>query len=417
MNRWQRRWKRIKNVPGLAKNLTAVLVGIVVGVVALVYVLANVKFIAPWEDRVELSAVFESADAVNPDAAPKVRIAGVDVGQVIDVELTDDGKARVRLSLEPGHTVYSNATALLRPKSVLNEMYVEIAPGGAPGTPLTEGGEIPATRTERPVQADEVFEHLDQRTRDALGNLLSMSDVALANAPETLPAALREFDTALSTWSPVLTKLATRRERIAQLVTSVSLIAEATGRNRERASRLTTSLEQTLTTLSQRQDALVAGLAEVPGLGDDLRAASGSVSALASELNPTLRNVRAASETLPPTLRRLQSTVGNARETLRTARPVVAKARPLLNLMGPVVSDARTSFDQLAPMSERVDPALDTLMPYLTDLRAFIYNTSGVFTASDATGGMIRGHVAVPLPYGAVIPGTNGGNPSPIENR
>lgn len=416
MNRWQRRWKRIKNVPGLARNLAAVLCAILAGVLVMTYFLTNVKFIAPWEDRVVLTADFESADALSAGSSPKVRLAGVDVGEVTDVELTDGGLARVTMSLEEGHEIYQNATAVLRPKSVLNEMYVEISPGDPGAGALGPGGRIEVTSTARPVQADEVFEHLDTRTRQALSDLLAMTDVGLANAEQDLPQALTSLDTALQTFRPVLESLATRRDAIAALVTAVSQIAEATGANRERIGRLAGALEETLTVLSERQDELVAGVAEIPGLAEDLRGSTDTLTALADVLNPTLRDVQRASENLPPTISRLTRTVTNVRRTVDAARPVVRKARPLVGLLGPVVEDARAALLDLEPVAARLDPALDLLMPHLVDLQAFVYNTSGVMTASDATGGMIRGHVTVPLPAGGLIAGTNGGYPSPLEN-
>jgi phospholipid/cholesterol/gamma-HCH transport system substrate-binding protein len=416
MNRWQRRWKRIKNVPGLARNLVAVAGAILAGVLVVTYFLTNVKFIPPWEDRFVFTADFESADALSPQSSPKVRVAGVDVGQVTDVELTDEGEARVTMSLEEGYEIYQDASAVLRPKSVLNEMYVEIAPGHPSEGVLENGGAIAATNTARPVQVDEVFENLDDRARQSLSDLLAMADAGLATADRDLPAGLEALETALHTYRPVLQQLSTRRDTIAALVTAISRIAEATGANRDRSARLVASLEKTLTVLAHRQDELVAGLAEVPGLGDDLRGATQTLSDLAGVLNPTLRDVRRASTTLPPTIERLTRTVGNVRRTFDAARPVVHKARPLVNLLGPVMRDARHSLQDLAPVSARFDPALDLLMPHLVDLQAFVYNTSGVMTASDATGGMIRGHVTVPLPYGALIAGTNGGYPSPLEH-
>ena len=51
---------------------------------------------------------------------PKVRIAGVVVGQVVDSQVTDAGKARLKLSINPGTPIYSNAHLVLRPVNPVN---------------------------------------------------------------------------------------------------------------------------------------------------------------------------------------------------------------------------------------------------------------------------------------------------------
>lgn len=415
MNKWQRRWKRVRNVPGLSRDLVAVVAVIAVGAGFFGFVLVNLRFTWPWQDQLTLTADFTSADALNPGMAPKVRIAGVEVGQVTDVRLTEDGKARVTLSLDEDARVAADSAVVLRPKSVLNEMYVDIDPGDS-GELLGDGDNIGVTSTVRPVQVDEVFADLDQRTREGLSDLLVMTGAGLTDAPRDLVPALQSFNRAELAFQPVLSQLERRRARIAKLVTALSDVARATGKNRARTERLVKSLETTLGVLSDRQDELVRGIAELPGLSSDLQASTRSVTGLADVLRPTLDDVKEASGDLPPTLRRLESTVANARVLLADAGPLVDKARPFVTVLGPVVGDLRASAAELAPATALLDPALDTLMPHLVDLRAFVFNTSGVFASSDATGGTIRGHVTVPFPLGALVPGTNGGHPSPLEN-
>lgn len=411
----KRTWQRLRTVPGLGKHTLAVMVVIALGLTALTVVMANVKYIGPWDDRFVFSADFDNAPAVVPDQNPKVRIAGVDVGQIVDTQVTPAGKARLTLSVQPGSAVYDNAHVVLRPKSAVNEMYVEIDPGGPPGKRLGQNAVIPAAQTERPVQPDEVLDHLDDRTRSALSTLLSVSDVALANAPSTLPGGLNATSDTLAQFQPVLDGLQQRRDKISRLVSGLSNIATATGGDQDRMADLVNSLQQTLGTLSSRDDALRSVLAQLPDTSGQLKHAMNSLTGVTGQLDPLLDNVNRASQALPDVLRRTAGLMDTLGQTAQAARPVVAKAGPVVSELGPLVGDLHGALDHLQPLSARLDPTTATLVPYLGDVSAFIYNTSGVFAPADANGGFVRGHLTAPLPDGGVLPGTHGGNPDPTK--
>jgi phospholipid/cholesterol/gamma-HCH transport system substrate-binding protein len=400
----------MRTVPGLGRNVLTLVALVVLGVVAVSTILGNQRFIPPWSNRYVFSADFEQVPGVNPGQQPKVRIAGVEVGQITGGAVTDGGKARVTMSLEPGHPIYTNAHIVLRPTNPLNEMYVEINPGGAPAPRLTAGGVIPIGQTERPVQPDEVLNHLDDRSRAALTNLLSASDVALANAPQKLPAGLDATDATLVQFKPVVDGLQARRDNIAKLVTALSQISAAVGHNDARTTDLMNSTEQTLSLLSEHNADLELTLSKLPGTTDALKSAMTGVNGLTAQLNPTLDNLGAASAQLPQVLQKMNGVVDNLGRTVQAAGPVVAAAGPVVNDLRPIVSDVHTALGDLVPVAKDLVPDTGILVSYLTDLQAFIYNTNGAFSLSDANGGFIRGHVAVPLPDAGLIPGSHGGN-------
>lgn len=405
-----RTWERIRTVPGLGRNLLILAFLIVVGLASTSTILTNQRFIPPWSQRYEIAADFESVPAVNPGQQPKVRIAGVEVGQVTGSTVADGGRARLNLSLQPGLKIYRNAHMVLRPTNPLNEMYVEINPGGPPAAALPPNGVIPASQTERPVQPDEVLDHLDARSRAAVTDLLSTSDVALANAPQQLPAGLNATDAVMQQYKPVLDSLQARRENIARLVTALSKISTAVGHNDQRLTELIDAADNTLSTLSQHQADLQATIAQLPGTTGQLKRAMSSVNNLTGQLNPTLDNLNKASTQLPGTLRKLGGTVDNLGRTVQAARPVVSEAGPVVNDLRPVVNDAQSTFRDLEPVARDAGPDSALLVSYLNDLQAFIFNTNGTFSLSDANGGFIRGHAAVPLPDAGVLPGSHGGN-------
>lgn len=402
-------WRRYRGVPGLKRNLAVLAVVVILGLAAAGSIVMNQGFTAPWSERFVFSADFKEAPAVKPDSKPKVRLAGVDVGEITDSKVVEGGRARLTFSLEPGQRIYDNARLVLRANNPINEMYVEINPGGPPGRSLRPNSVIPVSQTERPVQVDEVLAHLDQRTRNGLSDLLAESDTALAHASTQLPGGLNSLDDTMHEFGPVMDALQTRRDKIRKLVTALAQISAATGGNNNRLARLTDSTQQALSVLAGQDDKLADTLRQMPGLSARLREAMGRTGQLAGQLNPTLHDLNHASRELPPALSRLSEATDQIGHTVREAKPVVAKARPVVADLRPLVGDVHAAFDDVQPISGRLDHATGTLVPYLNDLSAFIFNTSSVFSLGDANGGFVRGQVTVPLPDGGVVPGGNGG--------
>lgn len=394
---------RAKAEPGLLKNLVVLGVLLVLGTGAGGIILANQRVDWPWESRHVFSATFEQTPGISPGNGQEVRIAGVPVGQITDATVGDEGKAVVEMSIAADQTVYDNARLVLRPKSPLNEMFIDINPGGPPAAPVAEGGTLPVANSVRPVQVEEVLGHLDDNTRNALGSLLSESDVALANAPAELPKGLTAANGMLQKLQPVVEQLQARRDNLARLVTALSTISTAVGGNDQRLTGLADSLHTTLRSVAAQQQNLDSALSQLPGVSNSLRESTGAVTELADQLDPTLDDVHAASGKLPDALQRLNGSVEQIDETLDSARPFVAAARPVSADLRPLVDDANAALGDLQPTTAHFDKVTGELLPYLTDLQAFVYNTNDVASLRDGNRGIFRGTTQVaptslPLP-------------------
>lgn len=388
-----RHLERIKTEPGLKRNVIALTSLVLVAMLAGGWILGNQRFNAPWADRFVINAEFEAVPGVAPGNGQEVRIAGVIVGQITDAEVNDDGRAQLELDLEPGHEIYENATFVLRPKSPLNEMYVDIDPGSSPAALMSSGTTVPVTQTRRPVQVDEVLASLDDSTRAALTSLLRESDNALASAPADLPEGLDALGTVTDDLQPVAALLDQRRDYLRRLITAASRISTAIGDDDERLVSLAGALDSTLGQLAGGSTELEAALAQLPALAARLGSSTRAVSRLTSQLDPTLRDVAAAADTLPSALRRLASTSKALDETLAAAKPTLALARPVLADLRPFTSDLSVALPRLLTTTSRLDPVTAELLRYLPDLGAFMVNTRSVTSLRDANGGILRGMI------------------------
>jgi len=390
-----REWERAKTVPGLGRDLTAMVALILAGLLVAGVILAKQRVHWPWQDEVVLQADFRSAPAISPGNGQEVRIAGVTVGRITEADITDEGFARLTLSIDPDYPVYKDARLVLRPKTPLNDMYVEMSQGTEGAGELEDGDVIPVEQTVNPVQIDEVLGHLDENTRQALTTLLGEADAALANAPEHLPEGLAATDRTLQTFRPVVESLEKRGDTIASLVSALQTVASAAGEDDVRLQRLISAMATTVSTLADHDDDLRAALDELPGVTEQLADATSEVVGLSGQLDPTLRNLKQASSELPAALEELGDVAGHLEETAVTARPVVRELRPLLADLRPFVDSLQPTLQDLVPVADQLPGSTELLVARMTDLQAFVYNTASVVSLQDANGGILRGQVVV----------------------
>jgi phospholipid/cholesterol/gamma-HCH transport system substrate-binding protein len=410
MSRMRRTWQRVRTVPGLGRDVAAVAVLMVGAMVSLGIMYPKMTASFPWQNRQMIHVEFARVPGVNPTSSQKVTIAGVIVGNIADWHATDHDTAVLDLNVDGAYKIYQNAHVVLRPKNVLNDMDVEINPGGPPAPLLGKDEVIPMSQAERPVQVDEILDNLPDKTQAALTSLLVQSDAVLARAPEQLPGGIRGTQVTLDTIRPVMQSLDTRRQKIATLITSLASISQALGRNDARVAKLVDSTQKTLAVLGDNDKDVRDTLNQLPGLNDSLRSAMDGVQPLVAQLNPTIDDLGNASKDLPDALDRFQDTVHQIDKTVHSARPFVNEAEPVISDLKPFVDDAEPALHDLEPVSKSLRTDSKTLVTYLTNIQAFIYNTRSVFGAGDGPQKVnIRGFYVFRLPDGGGLVGSEGG--------
>src|SRR4051794_39573635 len=122
-----------------------------------------------------VDVIFDNARGLLPGQL--VQIAGARVGEIDDVSVTKDFKARISASIDSRFAPFrKDATCTIRPEGLIAENYVQCDPG-TPDSPELHGtGGVPPTvpvdHTTQPVNLTDLFEIWNVPTRDRLGVLL-----------------------------------------------------------------------------------------------------------------------------------------------------------------------------------------------------------------------------------------------------
>src|SRR5438876_9000435 len=112
-----------------------------------------------------LKAEIQTAQAVTPGQGQAVTIAGAKIGEIASVNL-HNGIATMTMKITPKYArLYHDATLLLRPKTQLQDITVEVNPGTRGAGRLPSGSTLPLAQTAPNVNFDEFLSLLDTETR------------------------------------------------------------------------------------------------------------------------------------------------------------------------------------------------------------------------------------------------------------
>ena len=318
------------------------------------YILTQQRFRFPFvQDKPQVIQVeLEDAQAVTPGQGQTVRVAGVKIGSIGNVEV-EDGIALVDMEIDPEYEglVRSDATVLLRPKTALKDMFLEVEPGE--GKPLGEGGRVPVANTAPDIDPDEVFSALDGDTRAYLKLLISSGGKGLDGRGEDLRQTFRRLEPLHRDLDRLNSAVTLRRESLKQLVHDYSEIVDELGGKDEELTRLVTASNQVFSALAEEEGNVSATVRKLPGTLRQTESTLTRVEALGERLGPAL-------DALRPPFRRLDETNAAVRPFVREAAPIVRdQIRPFTRATRPYVASlggaARSTTRALPDLTKSLD--------------------------------------------------------------
>lgn len=352
----------------------------VVGIIAIAlavgsYILGHQRFYLPkWvpvvgSDFVDYKAEFTTAQSVTPGQGQTVNVAGVPVGEISKVELKD-GRAVITMKIRRKYAhVYRDASALLRPKTGLNDMVIELTPGTRRAGEIDHAKDVvPITQTLPNVNADEFLAALDGDTRDYLKLLVAGGGEALGGNGKALSATFKRFEPTNRDVERITKALTERRQNVARSITNFRKLMAAVGDKDDQLAELIDSSNAVFKAFANQDARLRETLAELPGTLTETDQAVQKVDRLGRILGPSLGRLRPGARALGPSLRQ-------TRPFLRDTTPVIEKQlRPFARNALPTVRVLRPAARDLADLTPDFTSALKGAN-YL--LNTLAYNPKG----------------------------------------
>ena len=305
---------------------------------------------APKQVEIEL----ENAQAVQPGQGQTVRVAGVEIGKIGDVQL-EDGIAVVNAEIEREfeNVIREDATALLRPRTGLKDMMLEVDPGR--GNVLEDGARISAENSAPDVNPDEFYSVLDADTRDYLQLLVSGAGKGLRERGADLGETLERLEPLHRDLARVAGAGARRRNALRRLINRYGVLMEELGRHPADLRRLVSASGSVFDALAGEDQNISEAVARLPGTLRQTERTLQRVVTLGDVMRPAL-------EALRPPFRELATTNAAVRPFLRESTPIVRdQIRPYVRAAQPYLADVRPAARDLAQATPDLTTSLGEL--------------------------------------------------------
>ena len=342
----KKHWVDFLAIAGLA------ILGTAIGV----YILSqqNLRFPLVQEKPKQIKIELSNAQAVQPGQGQTVRVAGVEVGRIADVEL-EDGIAVVTLDIEKDYEnlIRRDATALLRPKTALKDMFLEVNPGT--GKAVAEDGRITVANSLPDIDPDEVYAALDADTRPYLKLLVAGAGKGLRERGDDLREVFRRFEPIHKDLARVTRASAQRRGALKELIHDYGLLMTELGKHPQDLRRLVTASRTVFDELADEETAISTSVAQLPASLRASERALTQVQQFAPVLQSSLESLRKPIRKLPATNEAVIPFLEQTEPVIRTQiRPFVRAARPWTDDLrlaaegtAKAMPDLRRSFGEL----------------------------------------------------------------------
>ena len=335
------------------------------------YMLAHQRLRFPLiEDTpMTLKADFSDAQAVIPGQGQTVRVAGVKIGDIGNVQL-QNGRAVVSLEIDKKYKdlIHQDGSALLRPKTGLKDMFIEVEPGTDKSPLMHAGDHIPITNTAPDIDPDEFLSALDTDTRSYLQLLINGAGKGLQGNGNNLRDIFKRFEPLHRDLARVSQAVAERRHNMKHLVHNyASLVDELSTKDRDLRTLVEASNAVFKQFASQDQN-ISATVSRLPGALNQTAGTLQKVNGLAKEMKPTLTG-------LGPVFKQIDKTNHQVLPFVREATPEIKnQIRPFVITARPYVRDLKPASENLATASPDLTTAFKELNRFFNMLA---YNPGG----------------------------------------
>jgi phospholipid/cholesterol/gamma-HCH transport system substrate-binding protein len=383
----------------------AVVVMVIIAAVVGGYILAHENLKLPgWvpvlgRNYYTLRADFQTAQALTPGQGQAVTIAGAKIGEISTVDV-NNGVAVVTMRIIPKYArIYRNTTMLMRPKTGLQDMTLEVNPGTPSAGKLKSGETVPLSQTAPNIDFDEFLAGLDGETRAYLQELVAGAGEGLYRNGRNLAAVFRRFPPAAHFGQEIAKELEVRHANIARSIHNFRLLTEAVGGKDKQLAQLVDASNAVFATFAHEDANLQKTLILLPGALHKTSVNLAKVATASNILGPTLHKLQPFASALGPANTATRKLALTTTPIFKNEiRPFAREILPVVNELGPSTKQLGEAFPKLAVSFKVLNEFFNELAynpgPSKAGFLFFLdwgnHNLNSVVSSSDAHGPLGR---------------------------
>jgi phospholipid/cholesterol/gamma-HCH transport system substrate-binding protein len=389
---------------------TSSVVGRIAAVLALlVAIVLVVVLVLGGGSSYTVTAAFQNASQLV--TGNNVNVAGVPVGSIKGISLSDDGQALVKMEISDGaYTPLPDGThATIRSASLsgIANRYVDLQlPAQADGKTISSGGTISQADTTSEVDLDQLFNTLDKPTVDHLKQVIQGFATSYDGVGAKANRGFYYLNPFLSTSRRVFGELNSDQANLEGLVVDAAGLTSTLDAKSPEISSLVANLNGMLGTIGSEQQSLASAVGQLPDFMRQFNTTAVNLRAALDDVQPLIDATRPVARKLQPFAKRLRGFARDSVPTVRNLSGIIKRkgaANDLIELtrlqdplaeigVGPVNRNGASRPGALPASADALKNSLDqisTLRAYSPELTGW-FDDFGHSGFPDAFGGIGR---------------------------
>ncbi|MGZ5393038.1 MAG: MCE family protein, partial [Mycobacterium sp.] len=249
------------NLGGAIWRLAIFLVVCIFGIFSMYAVFGQLRF----QSEKTYFALFTNVTGLEPENF--VRIAGVEVGKVKKIEITDDTTARVEFYTDDSVVLTQGSRAVVRFDDLIGGRYMALEEGVGGTTRLNPGGTIPLTQTSPALDLDALIGGFRPLFRALSPDQVNALSGQLIAAFQGQGATIGSF---LRTTASLTNTLADRDRLIGEVVTNLHVVLGSLAEQEDQFGEAVTSLSELVDGLEKRKQDISNSVAYTDAAAGDV---------------------------------------------------------------------------------------------------------------------------------------------------
>ena len=292
--------------------------------------------------------------------------------------------------------IRTNWTALLRPRTGLDDMFVELSPGIGSAPAAKSGYTIPVSNTMPVVNLDEILSSLDSDSREYLDLLVNGAGQGLQNnGGDELAQVMERFEPTHRDLARLNGRSPSAAPTSASSSTRCKRLNVALAAKQPQIVQLVDSSEQVFGAFASEDQNVSRAVADLPSTLNQTTATLAKVQAFAQQLGPAAKNLLPAASALKGANQALTAlAVPGAPIVQNQIRPFVIASRPVVRNLRPAAVNLAAATPNLSKVFTVLNHFVNmvgynpgnTEHGYLWWLAWLDHNARTLFSVQDANG-------------------------------